>query len=424
MRKPILVAGLALLFTKISLQAQINLNWSSSFSPAWSNGNTSGNAINVGGYSINCSTNLTMVGGGVYVLALGGSGAQTPTVSGATFTVPGTTNRLQVTTNYTSNTSYTNIVLTFTTAITNATFKIVDIDKADATSTTYYDQVTVTGSCGALTFNPVLTKYDAVTNPNFLVISGNTARANTTSGQGGNTNSDLTDQLGTINVDFGTASITSITIRYDNAAGADANPASQAIAIGSVSFSQSTLPVSLTRFSGHRQVQDILLDWTTSQEINSTSFEVERSNGTNSWEKIGTIAAAGNSIDERNYSFTDINPLGSLLLYRLKQLDINGNYKYSGIVRINAKAVTDIQVYPNPFTDHVNISIHIPVQQQVSGILRDAVGKTLKTVSGDLFAGDNNFMIPGIGQLAKGIYYIEMRDEAGNLLGRSKLLKE
>ena len=41
------------------------------------------------------------------------------------------------------------------------------------------------------------------------------------------------------------------------------------------------------------------------------------------WEKIGSVAAAGNSNTEKSYSFTDINPQGALLLYRLRQIDID-----------------------------------------------------------------------------------------------------
>lgn len=426
LRKNQLTLWLCLLFLKgPNLIAQTNLNWASSFSPAWANGNTNGTASNIGGNSINCTATLTMVGGGSYVQALGSSGAQTPTVSGATFTVPGTGNRLQVTPNFSNNAGYVNIVLSFTTMVSNVSFKIVDIDKSDAFSTTYFDEVIVTGSNGSNNYNPTITKYDATTNPNFLVISGNTAHVNTTGGQGGNTASDASDQLGTVNVNFNTAVINSITIRYGNATGANINPASQAIAIGSVSFTQSTLPVSLINFSGHKQGQDVLLDWTTSQEFNSAAFSIERSEGANGWQKIGTVAAAGTSTSEKNYSFTDMNPPGSILLYRLQQTDIDGNFKYSGIVRIvNKGAIAVMQAYPNPFISQFNISIHADRLQLVSTVIVDCAGRILKSVSRNLYPGDNNFMVGGIGPLGKGIYLVELRDEGGNIIGRAKLLKE
>ncbi|NOT50830.1 MAG: T9SS type A sorting domain-containing protein [Chitinophagaceae bacterium] len=425
MRKPLLMAGIALLFLSVpNLKAQINLSWASSFSPTWNSGNTTGTAPNIGGYSINCSASATINGGGTFMQALGSSGAPTPTVSGATFTVPGTTNRLQVTPNYTSNTSYTDIILTFTSPATNVAFKIVDIDKNNSTSTTYFDQVTVTGTHGATTYNATLTKYDATTDPSFLVISGNVAHVNTTSSIAGNTASDASDQRGTVNVNFGTTTLSSIRIRYDNATGADSNPASQAIAIGSVSFDFSTLPVDMLSFSGIRQNENVLLNWKTIQEFNSASFEIERSNGTNSWEKTGTVAASGNSTTEKSYHFLDVNAQGSLLLYRLKQIDIDNNYKYSGIVKITAKAaVTDILAYPNPFTSQINISVNSDNDQPVLILLYDVNGKMIRKETNTLYAGSNSITINTLEKMANGIYYLEVKDKTGLLLGRSMLLK-
>ena len=415
------MAGMALLF--LYSKAQVNLNWASSFSPLWADGNTNGNAINVGGYSLNCTATLTMTGGGSYMFALGGSGAQTPTVSGATFTVPGATNRLQVTPNFSSNTSYVDIVLSFTSLVTNVTFKIVDIDKSNFNSTTYFDRVTVTGSNGATTYNAALSKYDAVTDPNFLVISGNVANVNTTSGMADNTVSDATDQRGTVNVSFGTTAINSVRIRYDNAPGANSNPASQAIAIGSVSFTSSTLPVSLLDFSGHRQSGDVMLNWTTQQEINSAFFDIER-NSDGNWETIGNVAARGNSNDISNYTYTDMNPQGSVLLYRLKQIDIDRNFKYSNIIRIVTKGTTDITSYPNPFTSQVNLSISSTINQQVTTSLYDAAGKKIRSEIKNLYAGNNSFAITGLDKMTSGMYYLEIKDMNGELLARTKLIKD
>src|SRR5215813_12150879 len=102
MRKTLLFAGIILLcltfLTPSTGNAQL-LNWLSSYIPAWSNGNTSGTANNVGSSGINCTTSFS-ISGGSFVQALGSSGSPTPTVSGATFTIPGSTNRMQVTTNF------------------------------------------------------------------------------------------------------------------------------------------------------------------------------------------------------------------------------------------------------------------------------------------------------------------------------------
>lgn len=415
------MAGTILLF--LYSEAQPHLNWAASFSPSWADGNTNGNATNVGGSGINCTATLTMVGGGVFTNALGGSGAQTPTVSGATFTIPATTNRIQVTPNFSSNTSYVNIVLSFSSFTTNVSFKIVDIDKNNPNSNNYYDRVTVTGSDGVTTYNGSLTKYDAVTDPNFLVISGNTASVNTTNGQADNTASDATDQRGTVNVSFGSAVINSVTIRYDNAPGCNSNPAAQAIAIGSVSFNSTTLPVSLFDFNGHRLSKDVLLNWKTQQEINAASFDIER-NSNGNWETIGNVPAKGNSNDITSYNYTDINPQNTVLLYRLKQIDLDGNYKYSNIIRIATKGITGIMGYPNPFTAQLNMSLSSEINQQVTASLYDAAGKKVFSEIKSLYAGNNSFAITGLDRLTTGLYYLEIKDITGKLLASTKLIKD
>lgn len=425
MKKLILLASIVLPILTAQLNAQpINLNWGTSYSPSWTHGALSRTATNIGGFGVNCSTTVSMNGLGSFTLALGSSGAQTPTVSGATFTIPGATNRLQVTPNFNQNSSYVNIVFSFTSLISNVSFRIVDIDKNTSTSTTYFDRVTITGSNGVSSFNPTITKYDATTDPNFLIISGNVAQVNTTSGQAGNTSSNTSDQRGTVTVNFGTSIINSITIRYDNAPGANNNPAAQSIAIGDITFSSFTLPVNWGSFTGKRQQKEVLLNWYTLQEINSASFEIERSSGS-SWENIGNVIAAGNSFSRLDYQFIDHYAPDGRLFYRLKQLDSDNNFKYSGIIKISPTSdKQEITTFPNPFTDHLTISIQSPGQKPVSIALNDAAGKIILRETKYLYQGVNSIGLQVPVSLPKGIYQVTVMDDSGNITGRSKILRE
>jgi hypothetical protein len=307
---------------------------------------------------------------------------------------------------------------------TNVSFRIADIDKNDATSTTYYDRVTITGSNGSTSYNPTITKYDAVTDPNFLVISGNTAHVNTSSGMADNTASDATDQRGTINVSFGSNVINSITIRYDNAPGANSNTAAQAIAIGAVSFDQSTLPVSLSNFSGYRRDNDVLLNWTSSREMNSAAFDIERNTGSG-WEKIGTVAAAGFSSGDKDYSYRDIRPVGSILLYRLRLTDIDQSFKYSTIVRISSDNKSGgIAIYPNPVRDQAAVSIYSAAQQDLSISIADQSGRIVQTQTRKVFAGNNTISLQFPVTLPKGVYQVIVREENGQITGSTKILRE
>jgi hypothetical protein len=426
MNRTLLMAGFCVFITINHLPAQTNqLNWASSFSPPWANGLLHRQANNIGGNNLDCDANISMHGGGFFTLTMGTYGVLSPSVAGAVFTVPGSPERIQLTPDFNNKNAYSRITMEFSTPVSYVSFKIADIDKALPTSTTYFDRVTITGKYNNTDYFPTITKYDPATDPGFLVISGNSAYVNTTPGEAGNADSDASDQRGTITVDFGGTFLTSITIEYDNAPGVDNNPATQSIAIGSVSFFQSPLPVTLSDFNGHRDVADVILNWTTSQELKSAAFEIERSTEGALWEKIGTVQAAGNSSSPIDYSFTDRSPTGSILLYRLKQIDIDAHFKYSGVVRINTLAtVNDLQLYPNPVKDKVSVGIYSGVQQAVHISLIDPIGQTVRTETRNLYSGANNILINGLNYLPRSTYQLIIHDTEGNLLGRAQLMKQ
>jgi len=239
-----------------------------------------------------------------------------------------------------------------------------------------------------------------------------------------NTASDATDQRGTINVSFGSNVINSITIRYDNAPGANSNTAAQAIAIGAVSFDQSTLPVSLSNFSGYRKDNDVLLNWTSSREMNSAAFDIERNTGSG-WEKIGTVAAAGFSSGDKDYSYRDIRPVGNILLYRLRLTDIDQSFKYSTIVRISSDNKSGgIAIYPNPVRDQAAVSIYSAAQQDLSISIADQSGRIVQTQTRKVFAGNNTISLQFPVTLPKGVYQVIVREENGQITGSTKILRE
>jgi hypothetical protein len=422
MRKPLLMAGIVLLFTSTEITAQV-LNWGSSFSPAWANGDTKRTAINVAGTGVNCNVE-SFIFSGTY--GLSPSGAQTPTVSGATFVVPGSADRLQFSTDFTTNSSSVMLVIEFSTIVRNVSFRIADIDKSTATSTNYFDRVTVTGYMNFFTpSTPVITKYDAVTDPAFLSLSGSSAAVNSSSGQAGNSNSSLVDQRGTVSVDFGSNIISRIVVVFDNAPGADADPAAQDFAIGNITFQLLTLPVNLISFSAAQSANDVQLKWATAQESNSSHFSVERSSNASDWSAIGTITARGNTSERTDYSYTDINPAKATLFYRLKQVDQDGSFNYSSVARISNKdLVTELVTYPNPFSSQVNISLHSAAAQQVTSTITDMAGRTIQADINQLSKGNNNYSMNVSKKLPAGIYWLSITDEQKNVIAQTRLFKQ
>ena len=59
-----------------------------------------------------------------------------------------------------------------------------------------------------------------------------------------------------------------------------------------------------------------------------------RINETEEWTKIGFVNGSGNSNSPKNYSFEDKNINFGTYLYRLKQMDNDGQFKHSDIVEV------------------------------------------------------------------------------------------
>ncbi|MEJ7588177.1 MAG: hypothetical protein WKI04_11515 [Ferruginibacter sp.] len=93
-------------------------------------------------------------------------------------------------------------------------------------------------------------------------------------------------------------------------------------------FDTVILPQRLVSFVVIKQNKRAIIKWSTSGELNSKTFDVERSADNKKWFPVANISATGNSIKKNDYLFTDNLPLKGRNFYRLKQTDLDGNKKY------------------------------------------------------------------------------------------------
>jgi hypothetical protein len=98
------------------------------------------------------------------------------------------------------------------------------------------------------------------------------------------------------------------------------------------------------------------LTWTTSSEINTELFEVEKSTDTKTWKVINQQNADGNSETEKTYRALDENVDFGNTYYRIKQIDIDNKYTYSIVQKVYRKNEEEISIYPNPCNMMLSIS--------------------------------------------------------------------
>lgn len=118
---------------------------------------------------------------------------------------------------------------------------------------------------------------------------------------------------------------------------------------------QQPLPVRFHYFTGNMQGDVVNLNWQTSAEQDADVFIVERSGDGVDYKTIGQVKAK-NLQSTNNYSFTDADPLKGGNIYRLKQLDAGGTFRYSNLVRISHEVTTTgLQVFPNPARSQITV---------------------------------------------------------------------
>ncbi|MBK8609782.1 MAG: PQQ-dependent sugar dehydrogenase [Chitinophagaceae bacterium] len=123
----------------------------------------------------------------------------------------------------------------------------------------------------------------------------------------------------------------------------------------------SALPLQLLTFTGTLKNNSTVLNWTTTNEYNTSHFIVERSKDAQQFDPIGTVQASGIASTESRYNFNDDDVAfqqSEVVYYRLKMYDKNGTYRYSNIVRVLLPGVqSEVTVAPNPVGSEVNASI-------------------------------------------------------------------
>lgn len=93
------------------------------------------------------------------------------------------------------------------------------------------------------------------------------------------------------------------------------------------------LPLELKAFGASLLGDSSLLSWTTALERNHDRFEIERSTNGIVFERVGVVRGQGDKDDLQHYTFLDA-PLPGINYYRLRLVDVAGEYSFSPIVQL------------------------------------------------------------------------------------------
>jgi hypothetical protein len=185
-------------------------------------------------------------------------------------------------------------------------------------------------------------------------------------------------------------------------------------------------PVEFMDFTAQVKGSGVSLNWSTAQEINNSYFDVERSaDGNTNWESIANVSGAGNSQVVKNYSAFDASPLSGVNYYRIKQVDFDGNYKFSKTVSVRTNFnKTAVSVLQNPFNDKLTVNLSSATSQMLSASLIDITGKRVAAEKWSISAGNSRKDFSNVSALQQGIYILTIRSNTGELIFNGKVVKQ
>ncbi len=179
--------------------------------------------------------------------------------------------------------------------------------------------------------------------------------------------------------------------------------------------SNTLLPVELISFSGQSTNASIILNWSTSSELNNDKFEIQHSIDGKEFEAIGTVDGAGTINEQRDYRFLHSKPYLADNYYRLKQIDFDGQFELSDIIRISYDGFTDpLSLFANPINDGI-LKFSYKSDEQPIISLTDLNGKTVWT---DLDFNDSDSYEIDVSGLNTGVYILRVNKESEKVIIR------
>lgn len=177
------------------------------------------------------------------------------------------------------------------------------------------------------------------------------------------------------------------------------------------------VPVELVSFDAALIGKSVRLSWQTASESNNFGFDIERSPDKKQFQKIGFVTGRGTCNVPAKYQFLDetVAP-GNLYYYRLKQIDLDGAFDYSGTIQLLTTPPEHHnlqQNFPNPFNPETMICYELAKDDVVTVAIFDILGNKVRTlVDSSQNMGYHEMKWDGTDErgqrLASGVYVVQL----------------
>ena len=206
-----------------------------------------------------------------------------------------------------------------------------------------------------------------------------------------------------------------------------------------ISFSvDGPLPIVLSSFAAQPSAGgEVTLRWTTTSETNNYGFFVERKGGNDSafTPLAGSfIAGHGTTLESEEYQYTDLHSPRAIVAYRLKQINLDGSFRYSESVSVDLSRTPDApqvpavfslhQNYPNPFNPSTVIEFSVARQGHAIVTIYNALGESVATLFDGVALPGSLYRTKFDGtDLASGVYFCRLASGGSASTKRLLLIK-
>ncbi len=175
-----------------------------------------------------------------------------------------------------------------------------------------------------------------------------------------------------------------------------------------------SLPVELSSFNVVIESHGVSLEWTTATELNNYGFYIERTlnsteiNPESEFIVLGFVQGSGNSNSQKHYSFHDPLEGKGIYVYRLKQTDTDGKFRYIKTIEVSVEAPQEYQLlqnYPNPFNPTTTISYTLANESDVKITIYNTLGKEVAKVVNDRQNSGSYSLNFNAVNLSSGVYF-------------------
>lgn len=177
---------------------------------------------------------------------------------------------------------------------------------------------------------------------------------------------------------------------------------------------QTTLPVELISFAGAYSNQKTNLNWVTENLQDFDRFEVERSTDGTNYITVATKAPVQTAARTTYLHTDDLSAVnGTVFYYRLKMIDLNGQFKYSNVILVRKESnIKGIRINPNPVVTNGTTTVRFEATAKGTVELRivDMAGRQVLKQQNNVAEGINSVPVNNLGRLQPGTYILQMND--------------